>query len=163
MATLGPDSDLAASSPDGSRDAAIESLGRLTGLMERRRQQIARDVGLTPQQWQALEGISRAGFLPSLFARESRSSRAGVSRTLRQLLERKLVRVSASAEDARKRDYELTAAGQAVLDRVREAREEALQAIWSDLPLAEISQFAAFGALLADRLAKYADRSDPPT
>jgi DNA-binding MarR family transcriptional regulator len=144
-----------------ARFQAIESLGRLTELMDRRRQQLSRRVGLTPQQWQALEGISRAGFLPSLFARSSQSSRAGVSRTLRQLLERKLVEVSASADDARKREYLLTAAGRRVLEALLDAREHALGEVWTDLPPDQLAQFAEFGALLADRLAAYAERSEP--
>jgi DNA-binding MarR family transcriptional regulator len=139
--------------------AAIESLGSLTELMERRRQQLAREVGLTPQQWQVLEGISREGFMPSLFARARESSPAAVSRTLRQLLERGLVDVSAAADDARKREYLLTAAGHDVLTELRRAREAALEAVWNGLPDHEIAEFARFGAVLSERLADYAARS----
>lgn len=139
---------------------AIQTLSRLTELMERRRVQLAREVGLTPQQWQALEGVSREGFMPSLFARTRDASPAGVSRTLRQLLERRLVAVHASTDDARKREYQLTKSGRAVLDRLREAREAALAAVWEDLPPAEVARFARFGAQLADRLAAYASSSD---
>lgn len=140
---------------------AVESLGRLADVMERRRQQLARQVGLTPQQWRTLEGITQQGFLPSLFARERESSPAAVSRTLRQLLERELVEVRPSVDDARKREYLLTAEGVSVLEKLRDAREAALSAVWSDLPPDEISRFARFGGLLADRLAVYADRSEP--
>lgn len=141
--------------------SAIESLGRLTDLMERRRLQLAREVGLTPQQWQALEGIAREGFMPSLFARARDAAPAGVSRTLRQLLERGLVEVRASTSDARKREYRLTAAGSAVLEALRAAREAALAAVWDDLPAADVARFARFGGKLADRLAAYASGVDP--
>ena len=77
--------------------AAIEALQRLTDGMERRRQQLARRVGLSLRQWQVLEEISEPGFMPSLFARRQDSSPAGVSRVLRQLLDRGLVAVSISA------------------------------------------------------------------
>jgi DNA-binding MarR family transcriptional regulator len=141
--------------------AAIESLGRLTELMERRRQQLARAVGLTPPQWQALEGISREGFMPSLFARARESSPAAVSRTLRQLLERGLVEVSTAADDARKRDYLLTPSGRQLLEALQQAREAALEAVWKGLPDADLAEFARFGAVLAGRLAAYAARAAP--
>ena len=135
--------------------AAIESLQRLTDLMQRRRQQLARGVGLSPQQWQVLEEISRDGFMPSLFARDRDSSPAGVSRTLRQLLDRRLVVVSISADDARKRDYALTRRGERVLADVRAAREKALEVVWRDLDARDVEAFAHFGSRLAERLGAY--------
>lgn len=136
--------------------AAVEGLGRLTEVMERRRQQLAREVGLSPQQWRVLEGIAREDFMPSLFARDQECAPAAVSRTLRQLLERGLVDVSIAAGDARRREYGLTEAGREVLARLRGARELALEAVWSDLDRAELARFAAFGSALADRLEAYA-------
>jgi len=136
--------------------AAIEGLGRLTELMERRRQQLAREVGLSPQQWRVLEEIGREDFMPSLFARTQESSPAAVSRTLRQLLERGLVEVSIASQDARRREYSLTASGRDLLGRLRAARERALEAVWSGFDPADLDRFAAFGSALADRLEAYA-------
>ena len=136
--------------------AAIEGLGRLTEMMERRRRQLAGQVGLSPQQWRVLEEIARENFMPSLFARAQECTPASVSRTLRQLLVRGLVEVSIAREDARCRDYVLSEAGARILDRVRAAREEALEAVWSHFDRAELKRFAAFGSELADRLEEYA-------
>jgi DNA-binding MarR family transcriptional regulator len=142
--------------------AAIEGLGRLSELLERRRQQLAREVGLSPQQWRVLEEIGREDFMPSLFARSRECAPAAVSRTLRQLLERGLVEVSIASADARRRDYALTPAGRDVLARLRAARERALEAVWSGLDREELARFADFGSRLADRLEAYARSADAP-
>lgn len=139
---------------------AIETLGRLTEGLQRRRQQLARSVGLSPQQWRVLEEIGRQDFMPSLFARSRDCSPAGVSRTLRQLQSRGLVRAAISPEDARRRDYHLTRAGERTLGALRRAREDALQAVWDGLDPEALARFAAFGALLAERLEAYADAAE---
>ncbi len=136
--------------------AAIEGLGRLTEMMERRRRQLAARVGLSPQQWRVLEEIAREDFMPSLFARAQACTPASVSRTLRQLLARELVEVSIAQDDARRRDYVLSKRGARVLERVREAREDALEAVWSHFGRADLVRFAAFSTKLADRLEEYA-------
>ncbi len=142
--------------------AAIGELSRLTELMERRRQQLARSVDLTPQQWRLLEEIAQQDFMPSLFARSRDCTPAAVSRVLRRLLERGLVQVAIGSSDARRRDYTLTPAGRRVLDRLRTSRGEALQAIWSDFGAADLERFAAFGRELADRLEAYAETASAP-
>ena len=144
-----------AASRDGLYDA-ISSLQRLTDVMARRRQQLARQVGLTPLQWRVLEEISRDEFMPSLFARARECSPAGVSRTLRELLERRLVAVAVSREDARRREYSLTRQGRGVLERIRSAREAAVEAVWADLEPRELERFAGLAADLAERLEAYA-------
>jgi DNA-binding MarR family transcriptional regulator len=148
-----------------SREAlfsAIEQLGRLTELMERRRQQLARAVGLTPQQWRLLEEIASEEFMPSLFARSQECTPAAVSRVLRQLLELGLVQVSIGAEDARRREYALTPRGRETLDRLHSSREDALKEVWGTFRSDELARFAAFGGELADRLDAYAARADEP-
>jgi DNA-binding MarR family transcriptional regulator len=140
--------------------AAIAQLGRLTEIMGRRRQQLARAVGLSPQQWRVLEEISREDFMPSLFARAQECTPAAVSRVLRQLLEHGLVDVSIASDDARRRDYVLTALGGKTLEELRRAREQALDAVWSDFERSELERFAAFGAELADRLEAYATSAE---
>ncbi len=139
---------------------AIDALGRLAELMDRRRQQLGRSVGLSPQQWRVLEEIGRQDFMPSLFARTQECTPAAVSRVLRQLLDRNLVQVSISGEDARRRDYGLTRKGAAALRELRGAREEALDAVWSELDPKELARFARFGSNLADRLEAYAARAE---
>jgi DNA-binding MarR family transcriptional regulator len=141
--------------------SAIEQLGRLTEMMERRRQQLARAVGLSPQQWRVLEEIAREDFMPSLFARAQECAPAAVSRTLRQLQERDLVAASIASEDARRREYTLTPAGERLLAEVRRAREDALETVWSGFDRKQLERFADFGAVLADRLEAYAAEAVP--
>ena len=77
-------------------ETAIESLGRLADLFQQRRAQLARGVGLTVQQWRVLEEVSTEHFLPSLFARERDCTPAAISKILRQLLGKRLIRAAIS-------------------------------------------------------------------
>jgi DNA-binding MarR family transcriptional regulator len=135
---------------------AIDALLRLSELVERRRRQLARGAGLTDAQWRVLEGIEREHFMPSLFARDCETAPAAVSRTLRQLQERGWVLASISSGDRRQRDYRLTARGRQGLDRLRTAREEALEAVWDVLPARQVADFARFAGVLANRLEAHA-------
>ncbi len=136
---------------------AVEGLQRLTELFERRRRQLAREAGLSDPQWRVLEQIASEEFMPSMFARSRETSAASVSRTLRQLLERELVGVSIGPEDARQREYRVTARGRRVLSKLRERRREALETVWSDFSGRELREFARFAELLADRIEAYAE------
>jgi len=157
----------AAPGDDGSPGAggtplyrAIRGLQRLADVFERRRAQLAREAGVSDAQWRVLEEIGRETFMPSLFARRSRAHPAAVSRTLRQLQERGWVAASISARDGRQREYALTARGRRVLERLREARRRAVDAVWADLPERELARFAAFSEDLARRLERYADERE---
>lgn len=135
---------------------AIAALLRVSELVERRRRQLARSAGLSDQQWRVLEEIHTEDFMPSLFARNRETSPAAISRTLRQLQERGLVRAAISTADARQRTYALTARGRRAIERLHAARENALEAIWDPFPAAEIDTFVAFATGLANRLEAYA-------
>lgn len=76
--------------------ASVACLQRLATAFQRRREQLARLVALSEQQWAVLEEISTEHFVPSMFARTRASSAAAVSKTLRQLLNKELVSVSLS-------------------------------------------------------------------
>ena len=148
----------------GEIETAIGSLGRLADLFQRRRAQLARIVGLTVQQWRVLEEVSTEHFLPSLFARERECTPAAISKTLRQLLGKGLIRVAISTEDGRQRRYELTGAGRRVIEKLRYERRRAIRAIWSDLPGEDLTRFARFAGELGDRFERFADqptRKDP--
>src|SRR5688572_18298357 len=95
--------------------SAIARLGRLSELFTQRREQLASRAGLTASQWNVLEEISTEHFMPSMFAKTEERSRAAVSKVIRQLLDRGLIRVAISAADGRQRDYALTADGRATL------------------------------------------------
>ena len=146
------------SSTQASRiHAAIACLQRLTALFAERRQQLARSVGLSDQQWAALEEISREHFMPSLFARQRESSAAAVSKILRQLLHKDLVSVQLGARDGRQRRYELTAKGKRCIEGLRRERAAAIRAVWSGFDSAGLDAFARFGTRLAQRLTSYAE------
>ena len=132
---------------------AISELQRLTELFQRRRAQLAANVGLTEQQWSVLEEISTEHFMPSMFARQRESSAAAVSKTIRQLIDKKMIVVSLNAQDGRQRDYELSAKGRKVMQRLRASREDAIRRVWRKLPSAQIREFTEFAAVLNERLA----------
>lgn len=141
---------------------AVEVLGRLAAVFAERRRQLAESVGLTDQQWQALEEIQTEHFMPSLFARERKSSAAAVSKILRQLLDKGLITAHVSDGDARKRAYVLTARGQEVMSTLRAERKRAIEQVWLSFPEAELERFHELGSKLADRLEIFARENSPP-
>ncbi len=139
---------------------AIAALRRLADIFERRRQQLARAAGLSDAEWRVLEEIGSATFMPSLFAQSLDAHPAAVSRLLRQLQDRGLVRSAVSSEDGRRRIYSLTASGRRVLDRLRASRERAIDTVWQGLPRIELARFARFSHRLAERLERYAEAEE---
>jgi DNA-binding MarR family transcriptional regulator len=139
-------------------ESAISSLGRLSDLFQRRRAQLARGAGLTVQQWRVLEEVSTEHFCPSLFARERQCTPAAISKILRQLLAKGLIRAAISTEDGRQRRYQLSAEGYRVIEQLREDRRHAIRVIWSDLPGEEVTRFARFAGELGSRLEGFADQ-----
>lgn len=136
--------------------AAIAQLTRLTELFEQRREQLAVRAGLSVGQWSLLEEISTEQFMPSMFAKTEDRSRAAVSKVIRQLLDRGLIRVAISAADGRQRDYALTDEGRATLERLRAERERAIEAIWLKIDPEILEQFNAFSSDLIGRIDRYA-------
>jgi len=134
---------------------AIAALQRLADLFSARREQIAREAGLSVRQWRILEEIATEHFMPSMFAERGSVTPAAVSKLVRGLLERDLIRASIATGDRRQRRYVVTAAGRKLLDRVRLTRQAAIDAVWSDLPSTELLRFAEFGRELGDRLEAY--------
>jgi len=131
---------------------AIAALQRLADLFSERREQIAREAGLSIPQWRVLEEVATEHFMPSLFAQRRAVTPAAISKVVRSLLERDLIRTSIAEADRRHRAYELTSEGEQLLDRIRMTRQIAIDEIWGQLPVSELSEFARFGKLLADRL-----------
>ena len=146
-----------APSPDVHR--AIGQLQRLAELFGTRRAQLARGAGLTEQQWRVLEEIATEHFMPSMFARGRRSTPAAVSRTVRQLLDKRLVSVSVSADDGRHRHYVLTPKGRRMLAALRARRRDAIEAVWMHFDAPALAAFTRFSAELIERLETYAARS----
>lgn len=143
---------------------AIACLGRLSHAFRHRREQLARSVQLSESQWELLEQIATEHFIPSMFARSRASSPAAVSKTLRQLLARGLIRVTLSATDGRQRCYQLTARGRKVMSRLRTERERAIEQIWMGLEPADLQAFVRVGTEIAQRIEQYSAERDagPP-
>ncbi|MBN2193290.1 MAG: MarR family transcriptional regulator [Polyangiaceae bacterium] len=139
---------------------AISTLIRLTEAFRRRRGQLARGAGITEHQWAVLEEISTEHFMPSMFARENSSSPAAVSKVIRQLVEKGLVKVSLSKSDGRQRSYGLTAHGRRAMAELREARQSAIANVWLALDHRDVSEFVRVGRELTARLEQYAQETD---
>lgn len=137
---------------------AIESLQRLAELFGERRRQLAREVGITESQWRVLEEVEGESFMPSMFARRRDTTPAAVSRTLRQLLDRDLVRATIGEGDGRQRIYRLTPKGRRTLDRLAERRADAIAAVWEKFSRSELAEFTTFATELSDRLEAYAEK-----
>lgn len=134
---------------------AIERLTQLTDLFQHRREQLASRAGLTVSQWSLLEEISTEHFMPSMFARSEETSRAAVSKVIRQLLDRNLVQVAISQVDGRQRDYALTPEGKATLERLRGERSKAIEAIWLPIDGQALKQFSEFTSQLIQRIERF--------
>lgn len=139
---------------------AIDRLQHLASLFSKRRSQIARRVGLTEAQWRVLEGVATEHFMPSMFADDLDNTRGAVSKILKQLLEKGLIKAAISDADGRQRDYTLTAKGERAIDTLRGLREDAIREIWSDLPLGDLRRFSQFCGQLIEKLRDYAGRED---
>lgn len=138
---------------------SIEHLQRLTDLFQKRRAQLAADVGLTEHQWGVLEEISTEHFMPSMFARQRESSAAAVSKTLRQLLEKGLVAVSLHDTDARQRHYVLTAKGKRTMSSLRKSRADAIDVVWTKINPQQLRSFNEFAQELETRLMPLVNQS----
>lgn len=139
---------------------AIACLQQLSELFQRRRAQLAAEVGLTEHQWAVLEETTYEHFMPSMFARSRHSTAAAVSKTLRQLIDKGLVSVRIAAEDGRQRRYELTHRGKQVMEQLRRRREDAIQDVWLRLELADLRAFTEIGTELTELLEQYAQRAN---
>ncbi len=140
--------------------SSIEHLQRLSELFQKRRQQLAEGVGLTEHQWGLLEEISTDHFMPSMFARQRESSAAAVSKTIRQLVDKGLVTVSLGEGDGRQRKYDLTAKGKRVMARLRRARKEAIDRVWTQIDQAELETFNQFADELEGKLSALVEKGD---
>lgn len=134
---------------------SIRELQRLADLFALRREQLARSAGLSVQQWRVLEEISDQHFMPSMFARQQESSAAAVSKIIRQLLDKGFIDVAVDEADLRVRRYSLTPEGTAVMGRLREQREDAIQAIWGGMSVDRLTEFRQFASELGDRMESY--------
>lgn len=148
--------------PDSYADAlrAIGCLQQLAELFAARREQLAATVELTEHQWAVLEQTTREHFMPSMFARSRQSSAAAVSKTLRQLIEKGLVRASIDVNDGRQRHYELTPKGRRVMEQLHQSRELAVRDIWMKFEPKRLRAFAEFATELSERLETFSRRAD---
>lgn len=143
------------------RDRALEAvrtLGRLVTVFGERRKQLAERVGLTDQQWQALEEVEVEHFMPTLFAQKRETSAAAVSKILKQLTDKGLVVGRVSEVDGRQRTYEVTPRGRELLSELREERERVIGEVWMSYPAERLEEFSSFGNDLAAHLETLVER-----
>lgn len=136
---------------------AISTLQTLSEMFNRRRIQLASIVGLTEQQWLLLEQISEEHFMPSMFARNRESSPAAVSKIIRQLMNKGLVKASIKQEDGRQRRYHLTSKGQQALNDIRIHRQDAIEHIWMKMETKELSVFKTVSEKLIAAIEAYSE------
>lgn len=137
---------------------SIRELQRLADVFCDRRENLAKSVGLTVQQWRILEEISDEHFMPSMFARSQESSAAAVSKIIRQLLDKNLVQVNSDSLDGRVRRYNLSEKGKEKMAQLRKNRQKAIENVWFDLSPDQLDQFKELSSLLATRLENYNDK-----
>lgn len=140
--------------------SAIAALQQLADVFNRRREQIAREVGLTVQQYCVMEQVQGDRFMPSMFARERESSAAAVSKIIRQLIDKGLIEVAVSESDGRNRLYSLTHRGSVMMEKIRASRQAAIAQVWSEFDTEEVEAFAAFSKRLHDRLESFAKQKE---
>jgi DNA-binding MarR family transcriptional regulator len=141
---------------------AIAALQRLADAFALRRRQLAASADLSEAEWRLLQEVEDADFIPSMFARRRECTPAAVSRSLRRLLEAGLVATGVSGSDRRQRLYRPTAAGRAVLRRLRDRRRHAIQTVWQRFDVAELDAFVRFATELSEGLEAYASRDPAP-
>jgi DNA-binding MarR family transcriptional regulator len=134
---------------------AINSLNRLFDIVQKRRAAIAAEVGLTDMQWQVLEEISTEHFMPSLFATKRESSRAAVSKILKQLTGKGLLDVALNSKDGRVREYFLTRDGENKMKKIRASREDAILKIWMNYSEKQLTDFCEFNEDLIGSMESY--------
>jgi DNA-binding MarR family transcriptional regulator len=134
---------------------AIVQLQRLADLFKQRRGRLARRVGLTEQEWRVFEEISTEHFIPSLFARDQDMSLPAVSNVIRQLSDKKVLRVSPNYSDGRKRRYVLTANGERKANKLRTLRERAIDKTWMLLDATSLEKFNKIATQLIDLIETY--------
>jgi DNA-binding MarR family transcriptional regulator len=132
--------------------AAILALQELSEVFQRRREALARQAGITVEEWRVLDKIEGDDFMPSLFARERSRSRAAVSKIIRQLIDKGIITASVSSEDGRFRNYHLTPRGKAAMERLRLARQKAIADVWGTFNAHELEAFTRFSRELCARL-----------
>jgi DNA-binding MarR family transcriptional regulator len=68
------------------------------------------------------------------------------------------VKSTIGTDDGRQRLYQVTAKGQRAMQKIHQAREDAVNSVWSTLSARDLTTFAKLSEQLAERLEEYAAR-----
>lgn len=134
---------------------AIRQLQMLSTIFIKKRRELAARVGLTEAQWRVLDEIGHNDFMPSLFASERENTKAAISKTLRQLIDARLVTVEISQADARQRKYALTAIAQEKLEELTRLRTESIEKVWMPIDGKLLEQTVTFNEELIENLKRF--------
>jgi len=157
-----------------TEEAIIVAFFDIANHLARRGERMARQAGLTTQQWLVLlevagdpsfrkaRGIGAApeGILPSEIAQARGVSRATVSALVAQLLRLGLIRDVEDPEDGRRRRLLITPAGERALSTIEPIRKEANRRLLAALPPADREALLGYLQATLAPLVE-ADRNDP--
>jgi DNA-binding MarR family transcriptional regulator len=157
-----------------TEEAIIVAFFDIANHLARRGERLARQAGLTTQQWLVLleiagdpsfrkargSGAAPEGILPSEIAQARGVSRATVSALVAQLLKLGLIRDVEDPEDGRRRRLQITPAGERALATIEPVRKEANRRLLAGLTPPERDALLRYLQATLAPLVE-ADRTDP--
>jgi DNA-binding MarR family transcriptional regulator len=118
-----------------------------------------KQFGITPSQYQALAGVlAYPGITQTALGRLIGQDRSTIALVVKSLLDRKLIRMTASSRDRRSLNLKLEASGRQMLRQVAPAARRAQDRLLAPLPK---EHHAAFLALLTTLLDGHGVLLDP--
>lgn len=145
----------------------LQEICKRPGFMLKRIHQVAmalfieecKQFGITPSQYQALAGVrAYPGITQTALGRLIGQDRSTIALVVKSLLDRKLVRMTASSSDRRSLNLTLETSGRQVLRQVAPAARRAQDRLLAPLPK---EHHAAFLALLTTLLDGHGVLLDP--
>jgi DNA-binding MarR family transcriptional regulator len=137
----------------------LQEICKRPGFMLKRIHQVAmalfleecKQFGITPSQYQALAGVrAYPGITQTALGRLIGQDRSTIALVVKSLLDRKLIRMTASSSDRRSLNLKLATAGSQVLRQVAPAARHAQDRLLAPLPKEHHATFLALLTTLLD-------------